>query len=214
MIMPLITLPRKRIIIDVDTQKHFFTSASSVCVRNHRRVFANILRIVNWARHQKIQLLSTVQILGDESHLALPVTAIEGYNKMDHTKRKRCNTFIADDRTDIPGGLFEHHDQVILYKRCFDPFREPKADRILTEIKASEFILIGTPTEAAVKATALGLLARQKNVTVVTDATGPLGKESGEIALRTIQERGVRLSRTRDLMAFSCIELPEAINIA
>ena len=214
MIMPLITLPRKRIIIDVDTQKHFFTSASSVCVRNHRRVFANILRIVNWARHQSIQILSTVQILGDESHSPLPVTAIEGYQKMNHTRRKRCNTFMADDRTDIPGGLFEHYDQVILYKRCFDPFREPKADRILTEIKASEFILIGTPAEAAVKATALGLLARQKNVTVVTDATGPFGNESGEIALRIMQERGVRLSRTRDLMAFSCIELPKAINIA
>lgn len=62
--------------------------------------------------------------------------------------------------------MLRRYDQVILHKRCFDPFEEPRSDRVLTELQTDEFILIGVAAEDAVKATALGLLARQTNVTV------------------------------------------------
>jgi nicotinamidase-related amidase len=214
MIMPIISLNQKRVVIDIDTQRHFFTSGSTVCVRDHRRVLANILRVVNWARHENVGIYSTVQLLGDECRQGLPVTVLERYGKMNHTYGRRYAAVKADDCTDLPDGVLEQQNQVILYKRSYDPFGERKVDRILTELQASEFILIGALTEAAVKTTALGLLARQKNVTVVTDATGSFAAEPGEVALRIMAERGVRLVSTKDLLAFSCLELPKALNIA
>jgi len=68
------------------------------------------------------------------------------------------------------------YDQVIFCKRCIDPFEEPRVDRMLTELEADEFILIGSLLEGAIKATALGLLARRKNVRVLVDAAGSNNK--------------------------------------
>ena len=49
---------------------------------------------------------------------------------------------------------------------------------MLTELEADEFILIGSLVEGAIKATALALLARRKNVRVLVDATGASNKRA------------------------------------
>jgi nicotinamidase-related amidase len=104
------------------------------------------------------------------------------------------------DCTDLPSGVVERYDQVIVHKRCHDPFAEPRADRLFTELEADEFIVVGAPTEGAVKATALGLLARGKRVTVVMDATGPLSLPLARRALRTMKAKGARLVETNALL--------------
>jgi nicotinamidase-related amidase len=96
--------------------------------------------------------------------------------------------------------IFQQYDQVILQKRCLNPFEEPRADRILTELEAKQFILIGALTEGAVKATALGLLARRKNVTVLVDAIVSRSKAAATIALRQIWAKGAKLTCTRALL--------------
>ena len=206
--MPIITLRRKRIIIDVDTQRRFFLNTSIVRVRNHQQVLANIQRVMNWAQLKNIRMISTVQILtGNNFYCNSRIAGTEGQKKIDCTLRKRNTRFDADARTDLPPEILGQYDQVILYKRCFDPFEEPQVDRMLSELQADELILIGAPTEGAVKATALGLLARQKKVTVLIDATGSYNKTIGEIALRRILERGGKLTDTRTLLGFSFLQL-------
>jgi len=48
----------------------------------------------------------------------------------------------------------------------------PKADRFLTHWRPEEYIIVGVGLERAIRGLALGLLARHKTVTVVTDACG------------------------------------------
>ena len=211
MVMPIITSRRKRIIIDVDTQKHFFIDTSIVCVRNHRQVLANIQRVVSWARLKNIHMISTVQTYtGNNLYCNSYIGGTAGQNKIGCTLCKSHTYFDADGCTDLPPEILEHYDQVILYKRCFDPFEEPRADRMLSELQADELILIGAATEGAVKATALGLLARHKKVTVLVDATGSYKKTVGEIALRRILERGGRLTNTGTVLGFSFLQLMES----
>ena len=200
MIRPIITLPEKCVIVDIDTQRHFFQDRGAVCVRNHRGVLANIRRVVAWARLKNIPMVSTVQIYAGSN----------SQEKIRYTLRSRHTSLAATDRTDLPLGLLERYEQVILQKRCFDPFKEPRIDRMLSELEAEEFILIGAMTEGAVKATALGLLARRKNVTVLIDATGLYNRTAAKVALRHIWAKGAKLVDTRTLLGPSALRTATA----
>ncbi len=89
------------------------------------------------------------------------------------------------------------------HKRSFDPFEEPRADRMFTELEVDEFILIGALVEGAIKATALGLLARWKKVTILQDATGSLNVSAGKLALRHMWTKGAKLTDTKKFLGTS-----------
>ncbi|MCK5000976.1 MAG: isochorismatase family protein, partial [Anaerohalosphaera sp.] len=169
MIRPIITLRRRRVIVDVDTQKDLMFADGKACIRNHRRVLANVRRVAAWARVKNLRMISTAQMCPAGNGCDHCIEGTGGQEKIRYTTRMRNCVFAADGCTDVPRDLFSSYDQVILNKRSMDPFNEPRADRILSELKVDEFIVIGTVTEESVKATVLGLLARRKHVTVLTD---------------------------------------------
>jgi len=208
MIRPAITLRRKRIIIDVDTQQDFFLANGNACIRNHRRVLANIRRVVAWARRKNIRMISTVQIYdqNDPRHNYC-LESTEGMKKISYTVRNNHICFTADGCTDLPRDILKQNDQIILQKRCIDPFGEPRADRMLSECRATEFVLIGAVTEGAIKATALGLLARRKKVVILTDAIGSHDRAAAEVAIRQVEAKGAKLSDSKSLLGSSHLRL-------
>ena len=206
MIRPILTLKKKRILIDIDTQRDFFLADGQMCVRNHRLVLANIRRVMAWARREHVRMISTTLIHYPHDHSdPYCVTGTEGIRKLRYTIRHNHIVFDADDKTDLPRENIHDFDQLILNKRTVDPFDEPRAERILTETKANEIVVIGGPAETAVLFTVLGLLTRGKNVTVVYDAVGSLEKGAAEVALRKMQAKGARLVDTRSLFGNSSL---------
>jgi nicotinamidase-related amidase len=207
MIASIIRLTRKRVVVDVDTQKDFFLADGSACIRNHRRILANIRRLMAWARFYGIHVISTAQINrngnGHPDKLRWCVEGTEGIRKIAYTLLNRRKSYNSDGSTDFSKEVLKENDQLILFKRCSDPFKEPRADRVLTEFKADEFIIIGAAVEDAVKATVLGLLQRGKKVSIVIDAVGSHDKNAAEIAIRQMQAKGARLIETRSLAGFS-----------
>lgn len=206
-----LTIPsrQRQIVVDVDTQKHFFLNNGPVCVRDHLSVLANIRRVMAWVQIKHIHMVSTVQIF--PRNIIYHNSTITGglsLKKINCTLHNKHISIDATDYTDLPGRILRQYDQVIFYKRCFNPFEEPRTDRILTESEANEFILIGAPTEGAVRATALGLLHRQKKVTVLVNATGSLNVASGKIALRHMRARGAILTDTKVFLSHSSLHLP------
>jgi nicotinamidase-related amidase len=158
-----------------------------------------------WTRLKHIYVVSTKQVplcyfdfrRGDANE----------FDKIGYTLRNRRIQFDATDCTDLPIEILEQYDQVILCKRCIDPFEEPRADRILTELEADEFILIGSLVESAIKATALGLMARRKKVRVLIDATCSGNKAAAKIALKQIKAKGAKLLETQALLGTSALQL-------
>jgi len=205
MIRPIITLRRKRILVDVGIQRDFFLATSPDCIKNHRRVLANIRRIMAWARLKNIRQISTVRDFHVE-HENQRDLELEKLDKISYTLRQNHITYAADGCTDLARDVLKKYDQVILHKRCDNPFKEPRADRMLSELRADEFLVIGALTEAAVKATVLGLLARKKYVTVLTDALGSREKNAAEIALRQMQAKGAKLVEVKSLLGTSCLK--------
>jgi nicotinamidase-related amidase len=214
MIRPIITLRKKRILIDVDTQRDLFLAEGKACVRNHRRVLANIRRVMAWARKDQIRVVSTAQIRtsnnGGENDFCLAGT--EGVCKIPYTLRNRRILFDSSDSTDLPRELLREYDQVILCKRTDDPFDEPRAERVLTESRASEFIVIGGLVETSVLYTVLGLLIRNKPVTVIVDAVGSREKTAADVAMRKMQAKGAKLIDSKTLFGSTHLRLVNACN--
>ena len=205
MLLPLLHTSRRYVLIDIDTQRDFLLTESDPWPRNRRKILANIRRLMAWARHESIPIISTARVCRDKRHATIDqgTNGIKGQTKMRYTLRSNRAFLSADDTNYFPADLLQVHKQVILQKRCTDPFDEPRLDRLLSEVQADELILMGGSTEGAVKATALGLLQRGKNVRVVVDALGSHNRRDAELALQMMQLRGAKLTVTKELAGIS-----------
>ncbi|MHC4758451.1 MAG: cysteine hydrolase family protein [Planctomycetota bacterium] len=207
MIRQLANARRRRILIDISTQKDLFFPTGKACIRNHRRVLRNVRRMIAWARRRNIPVISTCEIYppngngnGDgNGQLHYCVDGTEGQEKISYTLLNNRTCFQADGDMNLPSDLLRRFDQVILHKRTQNPFAEPRIERLLTELRAGEFIIIGADAEGAVKSTALGLLQRNKKVSVVTDAVGAHDRSEADLAFRKMKAKGAKLTETKDL---------------
>jgi nicotinamidase-related amidase len=206
MILQIVKAKRKQIIVDIDTQKDFLLASGKACIGNHRRVLAHIRRVMAWARFKNIPIISTAEVRpnnngnGQEGYC---IDGTDGQKKIRYTLFNNRVSFAADGNTDLSRDMLRRYKQIILHKRCVDPFDEPRIDRLLSEVRANEFIIIGISLEGAVAACALGLLQRGKRVTVVIDAVGSHNKREAKLALRKMETKGARLIETRKLAGVS-----------
>ena len=206
MILQLVRSRRKQVIIDVDTQKDFLLADGKVCIRNHRRVLGHIRRVMAWARTRGVPIISIAEIHPDnngESEYTHCIDGTTGQAKVAYTLVENRVSFPADGHTDLPMNMLRQYAQIILHKRCVDPFEEPRIERLLTEMRANEFLVIGSTAEGAVKAAALGLLQRGKNVTVITDAVGSHNKREAKLAIRKVEAKGAKLIETKRIAGIS-----------
>jgi nicotinamidase-related amidase len=206
MILQLVRVRRKQILVDVDTQKDFLLAGGKACIGNHRRVLAHIRRVMAWARRRGVPIISTAEVHPDnngEIKIGYCIDGTDGQKKIRYTLFNNRVSFAADGNTDLPRDMLRRYRQVILHKRCVDPFNEPRIDRLLSEVRANEFIVIGTSLEGAVEATVLGLLQRGKKVTIIIDAVGSHNKREAKLALRKMETKGAKVIETRKLAGVS-----------
>jgi nicotinamidase-related amidase len=206
MILQFVRAKRKQIIVDIDTQKDFLLAGGKACIGNHRRVLAHIRRVMAWARSRNVPIISTAEVHPDhngDGQVNYCIDGTDGQKKIRYTLFNNRVSFAADGNTDLSRDMLRRYKQVILHKRCVDPFDEPRIDRLLSEVRANEFIIIGISLEGAVSAATLGLLQRRKQVTVVIDAVGSHNKREAKLALRKMETKGARLIETRRLAGVS-----------
>ena len=210
MILQMVRAKRRQVIVDINTQRDFLLADGGACIRNHRRVLAHIRRVMSWARARHLPIISTCEVYPDVSHNGDPRYCIDGtpgQEKIGYTLMRNRISFAADGNTDLPRDMLRRYQQVILHKRCMDPFDEPRIDRLLSEVCAAEFILIGVSAEGAVKAAALGLLQRDKKVSVIIDAVGYHDNHEAKMAFRKMEAKGAVLVDTRKFAGVSHLRL-------
>jgi nicotinamidase-related amidase len=202
----LVTGRRRQVLVDVNTQRDFLLAAGSACIRNHRRVLSHIRRIMAWARTRHIPIISVCDVYPGDDGATYCIDGTDGQKKVRYTVIHNHVNFPADGHADLSGDIFKQYRQVILHKRCVDPFDEPRIERLLTEVKGSEFIVIGANTEEAVMATVLGLLQQGKKVRVVIDAIGSQNSRVAELAMRKMKAKGARLVETKNIAGTSHLQ--------
>lgn len=206
MILQPVRARRRRVLIDINTQRDFMLAEGKACIRNHRRILTHIRRLMAWARYNNMTIISIAQVYpntGTDLVARCCVDGTEGQKKIRYTLMSDRISFPADGSTDFPRDIMRRYGQVILHKRSVDPFQEPRIDRLLSEVRANEFLLFGTTAEGAVMATALGLLQREKKVTVVVDAVGSHNTKEARLAIRKMEAKGARLIETKKLVGDS-----------
>jgi len=160
-----------------------------------------------WARHNNIRIISICEVNTNNNNGNNEVdhraNCTDGQKKIRYTLLSSRTNFAADDSTDIPEDILQRYRQIILHKRCVDPFDEPRIDRLLSEVRADNFLIIGACAEDAIKATALGLLQRRKKVSIVVDAVGSFDRRNAELALRKMGAKGAKLIETKKLAGVS-----------
>jgi nicotinamidase-related amidase len=206
--------PKRRcyLLIDINTQKDFLLAAGHACVRNNKKVLTNINRVMDWVMREKVPVISIAEVYPNNngvSAIDYCLDGTEGQKKLPCTLLKDRISFPADNKNALPADILLAYRQVILHKRCIDPFDEPRIERLLSEVEANEFILIGTGTEDAVKATAMGLLQRGRQVRIIVDALGSHNTREAKLALRKVQAKGAKLIKTRDVALKKCLRVRE-----
>jgi nicotinamidase-related amidase len=192
------------IVVDVNTQNDFCHPHGAYPVINLAELTPALRRMVAWAKRNAAPVISSVEShrpaeVPDNGHPLYCIDGTTGQRKIDFTLMPRCTQIEFDNTWTCPCNLFERYQQVIFPKRTLDLLDNPKAERFVTQAPAPEFILCGVATESSVKALALGLLAREKAVTVVVDACGYWNKATADLAIRQMIAKGVRLITLNEL---------------
>ncbi len=162
-------------------------------------------RVVAWVKRNQVPVISTLDLHRSvETHGSpSPARCVEGtvgQSKLDFTLLPN-RLFVAGDNTlSVPTDLFGRHQQVIFPQRSRDLFANPKADRFITQLDAAEFIITGAVAEYEVKAVVLGLLARAKRVTILSDVCGAWSKSEMELSLRQMYAKGANVIAAEELL--------------
>ena len=193
------------VVIDVNTQKDFCDRSGAFPVANVAELIPAMRRVIAWTRRNHAPVVSTVEShrpreVSDNGHPIYCVDGSQGQKKITFTVLPLWVIVEVDNTFSVPSDLFRHWQQVLFRKRTDDLLANPKADCLLTNLPVKEYILFGTGLECSIKALALALLAREKTVTVVTDACGYWNRPAADLSLRQIAAKGAVLINADELM--------------
>jgi hypothetical protein len=109
-------------------------------------------------------------------------------------------TIESDNCLCVPLDLLRRHQQAILVKRHRDPFTNPKFDRLLTEVPTQRFYVFGVALESSIRLLVLGLLLRERHVTLVHDACGYWNPNDADMALRQLLAKGCEIASSEQVV--------------
>lgn len=194
------------VLLDISTQNDFLLANGTCPVRNHKELLPKLRKVVAWAKRNQVPVISTVDSHRQQefNREKLPPHCIDGTHgqrKIDFTIFGSYVKVEGDNTLAVPVDLFSRHQQVIFRKRSNDLFANPKADRFVCHLPAAEYIVVGTGLENALRAAALGLLTRNKSVSIITDACGFWDGQEADLTVRVLQAKGVGLLTVEELTA-------------
>jgi nicotinamidase-related amidase len=195
--------PQPNVLLDVDTQVDFLIAAGHRPVRN-LDIVTNIQRVFRWARRCRLTVISSV----DFHRITDPVRDVPqhclagtpGLSKLPCTLLPRRVLVQTDDTIHLPHDVLISYRQILFLKRGDDLTRNPKADRLLSEIQVSNFILLGAGLEESIRILALDLLGRHHSVWLVRDACGYWEEQAADLAVKQLSAKGARILTTDELV--------------
>ena len=193
------------VLLDLNTQGDFLAPGATCLVKNAPELLPSIRRVVAWAKWHQVPVISSIDSHrgAENTHDGFPRHCIDGtpgQRKLPFTLLGSRIRIEGDNTLAVPLSLFNQHQQVIFRKRSHDLFGNPKADRFLTQLPAEEYVIFGVGVEYSMKALVLGLLARHKRVTVVSDCCGFWSSSLADLALRQMRDKGTMLVTVDELL--------------
>lgn len=186
---------------EVDTQVDFMLPGGKLYVPGAEKRIPNMQRLVEAARAGKVILISsTDQHAPDDPEFErFPPHCVHGTSGAEIVAGLKMKDPLEVENTGraamppriLPG------QQVVIEKQTLDVFDNPATERLIEQIAADcEFMVFGVVTEFCVRLAAQGLLDRNRQVAVVTDAIETLDANQGRKTLEELARGGARLIST------------------
>ncbi len=193
------------VLVDINTQEDYCDPHGAYPVGNAAELLPALRKVVAWTKRNLVPTVSSIESrrATELTDSGTPICCLDGsvgQKKIPFTLLPKRAIIEIDNTLAIPTNFFRRYQQVIFRKRTDDLLANPKADRLLTQLPVREFIVIGAGLETSVKAAVLGLLARNKRVTVVTDACGYAHEATGILALRQMVAKGATTTTVDELL--------------
>lgn len=165
----------ERCLLDIETQQDFFASSGSCYKPQAAEAAVAVYRLFDWARKNEIPVISTVLRVRPCDHGPLSPTphcidGSDGERKMPRTILPRRVNLGLINTTDLPSQLFQKYQQVIFEKRDTDLFAHARAERLITEMPRTTFVICGAGVAHGIAQAAVGLASRGLGVVVASDA--------------------------------------------
>ena len=197
---------RELILLDVETQRDFFVPGGACYTSQAEPVRANVYSLIEWAKQAKCPVLSTVLRVG--AHQVGPMADVPhcvedttGEKKLTRTVLRSHIDLGMRNTTDLPGDLLGSYQQVIFEKRDVDIFQHHRAERLLSELPETTFVICGAGISCGIVSAAIGLRTRGFPVVLATDASLAIDPLRSPMAYRRMHAKGVLFVRTQDIIA-------------
>jgi len=198
-------------LLDVCTQRDYLSQGGARRALNADAIVPNIKHLMALARWGKLPILSCVDAWRPEAVRGLSnpycVIGTPGQRKIPFTLLPDHAVIDSDNCLCVPLDVLSRHQQAILVKQHRDPFTNPKLDRLLTEMPARRFVIFGVSLELSIRLLVLGLLLRNREVTLVYDACGYWNPNDADMALRQLMAKGCTVARTQEILRYELAEL-------
>jgi nicotinamidase/pyrazinamidase len=179
------------VFVDVDTQLDFLYPAGALYVSGAERIVPMIERLNHYAAANEIPVISTTDAHteNDPEFVAWPPHCIAG----TIGQHKPAGTLL-ESRMVVPNlpapFSIEGARQIVVEKQTFDAFETRTMGRIVEALGADRFVVYGVVTEICVLSIAHGLLARGKQIVLVSDAMRALSEKKAAAAIEEIRSLG------------------------
>ncbi|HUU22766.1 MAG TPA: isochorismatase family protein [Phycisphaerae bacterium] len=198
------TVP-SRILLDIETQRDFFLPGGSCYKRGARGVARRIYQLFRWARGERIPVISTVLRVrpnerGPLARVPHCIDGSRGEQKLPRTVLPRRINLGLRNTTDLPADLL-NYQQIIFEKRYADLFLHARAERLITELPMTTFVICGAGVAGGIAQTAIGLRFRGFDVILATDAVLDLAHPLAEMAYRRMAAKGVVFAETWQIVS-------------
>jgi len=196
----------KRLLLDVETQRDFFTPGGSCYTREASAVARRIYQLFAWAGKHGVPVISTVLRVRPNERGPLAkaphcIDGTDGERKLSRTLLPRRINLGLRNTTDLPANLFRRYRQVIFEKRHTDILLHTRAERLLTELPAATFIICGAGLAGGIAEAAIGLRMRGFGVIVASDAVLDLGDDPAGMARLRMEAKGTIFVPTRKIIS-------------
>ena len=184
----------KYVLLDMDTQRDFLDAEGNHPVLNREALLPNLRKVFAMARAYHIPVVSAVDThRTNEPFSDTPAHCVEGTCGQEKVKFSllRNRAFVeANNTLDLPFNLWSQHRQIIMRRRTTDFLGNPKADRLITEIKPKMFIAFGVGLERSIRRLTLALLGRGRRVAFIPEACGHWNEGEADLAQRLLVAKG------------------------
>jgi nicotinamidase-related amidase len=197
-------LSKSDVFVDLCVQRDYLLPGGNrVCV-NADAIMPRLRHLMALARWSKLPVLSCVDCrrandVSDEC----PGVALNGLperHKTPFSLLPGYSVVECDNCLCMALDVLQRVQQVIFTKYHRDPFTNPKLDRLLTEMPARRFVVFGVPLESSLRILVLGLLRRERRVTLIEDACGYFNSEEARMAVRQLGVKGCEIIGTEQFV--------------